>query len=250
MPNGEVVEKLLQHTSTMENITVDRQEVKRQFTSQIYPFDSDGPSPPGEMIYPGNKRLLGRRSISSKLAMYAVVGISDEVARQSPVLKALQMGVQHNPQLKQVIRIGIEEMLCCVLRVVYSFTHCYTEAFRRYVDAVALTIPAQWTIEFEEAYGEMFAAAWGRVFNSAAPQIIFLTEGQTNAHYALFRGTLAAESERQHLSAQGFFNTGTTKNAVLVIDAGGHSTVGLLTNSLRFANLCDLTEAFHRTRLL
>lgn len=247
MQDGEPVDKLLQHTSTIEDITIDRQEVKRQFTSHIYPFDSDGPNPPGELIYPGNKLLLERRSISSKLAMYAYVGMSDEVAKQSPVLKQLQVEVQQNPQLKQVIRIGIEQMICCVLRRAYSFTHGRTEVFRRDIDAVALTIPAQWTIEFEEEYGEMFTAAWERVFNCAAPQIIFLTEGQTNAHYALFRGTFAAESDRQDLSAQGFFNTGETKNAVLLIDAGGHSTVGLLTNILTFANPSNLTGAFHRT---
>lgn len=247
MPNGEVVDKLLQHTSAMENMTVDRQEVKRQFTSHIYPFDSDEPNPPGEMIYPGNKRLLGRRSISSKIAMYAAVGVSDEIARQSPVLKALEKEVQQNPQLKQIIRIGIEELFCCVLRRVYSFTHRHTAAFRRDVDAVALTVPAQWAIEFEEEYGEMFTAAWERIFNCAAPQIIFLTEGQTNAHYALWRGTFVAEGDRQHLSEQGFFNTGNTKNAVLLIDAGGHSTVGLLSNIFRVSHLWNLTEAFRRT---
>lgn len=52
MGDGQTVHKLLQHTSMEEDPTIERQQVKRQFTSHIYPFDSAGPNPPGETIYP------------------------------------------------------------------------------------------------------------------------------------------------------------------------------------------------------
>lgn len=52
MGDGETVDKLLQHTSMEEDPTIERQEVKHQFTSHIYPFDSPGPNPPGETSCP------------------------------------------------------------------------------------------------------------------------------------------------------------------------------------------------------
>lgn len=227
MGNGQLAEKLLQHISVIQDITVDRAEVKRQFTSHIYPFDNTSPNPPGEVVYPGNNRLLGRRSISSKLAMYAVVGISDEVAIQSPELQKLRVQVRQKPELKRIIRIGIEQIMYRVLRKVYESITLNPAPMPRVIDAIALTVPAQWTIEFEEEYGELLLSAWYRVFDSRAPQLIFLSEGQTNAHYAFYRDTVTAAHDRQHLSHREFFDIGQSKNAVLLIDAGGHSTVSL-----------------------
>ncbi|KAG6354006.1 hypothetical protein INS49_004977 [Diaporthe citri] len=224
MGDGQPAEKLLQHISIMKDIQIDRREVKRQFTSHIYPYGNTSPNPPGEDVYPGNNRLPGRRSISSKLGMYAVVGISDEVARQSPELQELRALVRRKPQLKQIIRIGIEQIMYRVLRKVYESFAFFREPTPRVLDAIALTIPAQWTIEFEEEYGELLISAWDRVFDCRAPQLIFLSEGQTNAHFAFYRDTITAMHDRQHLSHRGFFDIGRCKNAVLIIDAGGHCT--------------------------
>lgn len=221
------IEKLLQHTSDIEGMKLDRQEVKRQFTSHIYPFGHTSPNPPGAVVYPGNNRVPDRRSISSKLGMYAVVGISDEVARQSPELQELRTFVNQNPELKHIIRLGIEQMMFHVLHRLYRFLRYAATFAGRTLDAIALTIPAQWTIEFEEEYGERFLSAWAQVFDYAAPELIFLNEGQTNAHYAFYHDTLSASFDRQHLSEEEFFDIGKIKNAVLLIDAGGHSTVSL-----------------------
>lgn len=220
MAGAQPGERLFQHISVIDEMHLDRQEVKRQYTSHIYPFDNPSPNPPGEMVYPGNNRLLGRRSISSKLGMYAVVGISDDIARQSPELQDLRALVHQKPELKQVIRIGIEQIMYCVLFKVRN-----SSTLPRGLDAIALTVPAQWTIEFEDEYGELLVSAWERVFDSAAPQLIFLSEGQTNAHYAFYRDTFSAAYDRQHLSHRDFFDIGRSKNGVLLIDAGGHSTV-------------------------
>lgn len=202
-------------------------DAKRQFTSKIYPFDNTSPSPTGEMVYPGNNRVTDRRSISSKIAMYAVVGISDEVARQSPELRELRVQVQQNPELKQIIRIGIEQIMYRVLIIIYDDLAYGPEYRRRNLDAIALTVPAQWTIEFEEEYGERLMAAWERIFDYAAPQLIFLCEAQTNVHYAFYRDTFQAWNHRQYLSQQGLFDIGKGQNGVLLIDAGGHSVVSL-----------------------
>lgn len=223
--NGQPVDRLVQHISTIDDVFIDRHEVKRQFTSHIYPFDNPIPIPPAEMVYPGNNRVPDRRSISSKLAMYAVVGITDEVARQSPELRELRGRVQQNQTLKQIIRLGIQQMMRCVLKKVSDIVNGNTEPRSRNIDAIALTIPAQWTIEFEEEYGELLTTAWEQIFRCEAPQLIFLSEGQTNVHYAFYRDTFPASSDRQHLSEEDFFHIGRTKNGVLLIDAGGHSTV-------------------------
>lgn len=223
--NGHPVDKLVQHIPYAEDMFLARNEVKRQFTSHIYPFDNPIPNPPPEMVYPGNNRIPDRRSISSKLAMYAVVGISDEVARQSPELRELRGRVQQHPALKQTIRLGIQHMMHCVLKKVYYLLEAAPAPLSRKLDAIALTIPAQWTIEFEEEYGELLTTAWEKIFHCEAPQLIFLNEGQTNVHYAFYRDTFPASSDRQHLSQQDFFDIGKNKNSVLLIDAGGHSTV-------------------------
>lgn len=212
----------------VQEIPVDRREVERQFTSHIYPYDNTSPNPPGEVVYPGNNRLLARRSISSKLGMYAVVGISDEVARQSPELQELRAQVRQKPELKRVIRIGIEQIMYRVLRKVHESLALSRENVPGVIDAIALTIPAQWTIEFEDEYGELLTSAWHRVFDCPAPQLIFLSEGQTNAHYAFYRDSVQAMQDRQHLSHRDFFDIGRSKNGVLLIDAGGHSTVSFL----------------------
>ncbi|KAK7697196.1 hypothetical protein SLS64_013801 [Diaporthe eres] len=223
MGNGQPAEKVLQHTPIIQNIPMDRREVRRQFTSHIYPFDNTSPNTPGEVVYPGNNRLPGRRSISSKLGMYAVVGISDEVARQSPELQDLRILVRRQPEIKQMIRIGIEQIMYRVLCKAHESLTLNPAPMPRALDAVALTIPAQWTIDFEEEYGELLISAWERVFDGTAPLLIFLSEGQTNAHYAFYRGSVTSIDDRQHLSHRGFFDIGRCKNAVLLIDAGGHS---------------------------
>ncbi|KAI7782606.1 hypothetical protein LA080_013094 [Diaporthe eres] len=240
MGTGQPAEKLLQHIPIVQDVPMDRQEVKRQFTSHIYPYDNTSPDPPGEVVYPGNNRLPGRRSISSKLGMYAVVGISDEVARQSPELQALRVLVCQKPELKQIIRVGIEQIMYCVLRKVHESLRLNPAPMPRVLDAIALTIPAQWTIEFEEAYGELLLSAWERVFGGRAPQLIFLSEGQTNAHYAFFRDTVAAAHDRQHLSHRDFFDIGRYKNCVLLIDAGGHSTNTSLVTVCREKNQLEI----------
>lgn len=206
-------------------MTTDRGEMKGQFTSDIYPFGDNEPNPPGDMIYPGNTQVLGRRPISSKIAMYAVVGLPDKVADESPHLKLLVEEAEANPHIKQNIRIGIQHMLFRVLRAVSDTNHGILQAWLRELDAVALTIPAQWTVEFEEEYGRLLTAAWEQVFATEPPQIIFLSEGQTNVHYAFYRGTWDARYARQYVHAGGICEIGRTSNAVLVVDAGGHSTV-------------------------
>lgn len=228
MEDGSLVDKILQYTSLLKDMPHDRREAKRQFTSHIYPFDiTDLDNVTGKTVHPGNKRIPGRRSMSSKTAMYAVVGISDEVARQSPEFRQLKACVEAKPELINVIRLGIEELMRRVLQRVHSCLNGVPEASRCKIDAIALTVPAQWTIEFEEEYGERFLAAWAQVFDYPAPEIIFLSEGQTNVHYAFYRDTFSASFDREMLSDEGFFELGKTKNAVLVIDAGGHSTVSL-----------------------
>ncbi|POS76994.1 hypothetical protein DHEL01_v204613 [Diaporthe helianthi] len=214
------------HTPSPEERKTDRTELKRQFSSDIYPFETENPNPSGRWIYPGNNRAPGRRAISSKLAMYAVVGISDEVSRQSLQIRSLVEKVAQDPQIKQNIRIGIHQMLVDVLREVSKFFQCSRPPTPLHgdLDAIALTVPAQWTIEFEEEYGELLTAAWDQVFTVAAPQIFFLGEGQTNVHYAFYRATLTTSYDRHRLESRGFFELGRAKNAILVIDAGGHST--------------------------
>lgn len=243
-----VIDKLVQYASTIEDMTSDRQELKRQFTSQIYPFGHTSPNPPGEMVYPGNKRIMEGRSISSKLAMYGILEIPAELAEQSLELQQLCDFIQQNPHLKQIIRIGIEQMLFCVLRKVYEELTCYPDLFLHILDAIALTVPAQWPIEFEEEYGQRLMAAWQRVFDYPLPQIIFLSEGQTNAHYAF---SFAAHSDRQYLQEpqQDIFSIGSTTNAVLIIDAGGHSTVSPVRETSIPAHLSKLTGPLHRTHL-
>lgn len=157
--------------------------------------------------------------------MYAVVGLSDDVARQSPELRELCAMVEDNPDLKNIIRFGIEQIMFHVLGQISNLMTTGPALFRRGIDAVALTVPAQWTIEFEEEYGERFMTAWEQVFGFEAPELIFLSEGQTNVHYAFYRDTFDAMANRLHLNGHDLFDIGRTKNGVLLIDAGGHSTV-------------------------
>ncbi|KAG8167379.1 hypothetical protein KVR01_003068 [Diaporthe batatas] len=220
----EPIDHLIIHTPGEADRATDRTEMKRQFASDIYPFDNKQPNPPGHWIYPGNNVEPGRQAISSKLAMYAVVGLTDEFAAQSGQIRSLIEQANNEPQLKQNIRIGIQQILLAVLREASKFFGCDPDTSRGEIDAIALTIPAQWAIEFEEEYGQLLTNAWHQVFPVAAPQFIFLSEGQTNMHYAFYRGTLATRYDREGLKARHFFELGRTRNAVLVIDAGGHST--------------------------
>ncbi|KAJ0115751.1 hypothetical protein J7T55_010574 [Diaporthe amygdali] len=220
LDNGMPVESLVMHRSIIEELQLDREEVERQFSSHIYPFDHHSRNNSSEMVYQGNNRVPGRRSISSKLAMYAVVGISDEIARQSPQLQELLELVQQTPQLKRVLRLGIEQMF----RVVLQNVCLYLEGQNRRIGAIALTIPAQWTIDFEEEYGERFVTAWAQAFHYAAPEIIFLTEGQTNVHFAFYTETPNARFDRHILRNEGFLDSGRISNGLLLFDAGGHST--------------------------
>jgi hypothetical protein len=223
-----VWDKLLQYTARPEDEPVDRGETGRQFSSYIYPYDHTSSNPEAEKVYPGNNRIDDRRSVSSKLAMYTMMGMPEEIAAQSHELKEMSDSLQQIPGIQNIIRIGIQQMLFVVLRRAHLILTPNAPAPRVVLDAIALTVPAQWTIEFEEEYGQVFAEAWARVVDYPPPQIIFLHEGQTNAHFVFWRGTDNARTDREMYlpeSQQDIFTIGRTTNAVLIIDAGGHSTV-------------------------
>ncbi|KAL1882872.1 hypothetical protein Daus18300_000510 [Diaporthe australafricana] len=222
--NGHNQEVAIVPPPTMQDTLFLRHRSEKQFSSYIYPFDHSDPNTPGATVYAGNIPVPRRLSISSKFGMYAIVGTLDETIRHCSQIQELCDLVQQKPQLKQILRLGIEQAMLSVLKKVYEVLRVMPSAFSRPIGTIVLTVPAQWTMAFEEEYGERFLSAWDQVFDFEAPAIIFLNEGQTNLHFYLFRDMMRAQTERLGPVDQGSIAGVKRHSALLIFDAGRHST--------------------------
>lgn len=140
-----------------------------EFSSNCYPFD-DGPV---YLAAPDPSRL----SISAKYIFYALTNRSDQVLRQHiqdyPPAEAL-LRRSRDPAFRNRLRSGLVALLSTIREAVDYF--CQVKHFS--IQSIALTVPAQWTLEFETLYRDLVV----EIFEYEPDRIFFYTEIEGLAH--------------------------------------------------------------------
>ncbi|KAK4450360.1 hypothetical protein QBC34DRAFT_494006 [Podospora aff. communis PSN243] len=143
--------------------------------------------------------------IPAKYAFYALCPESDSLLKQHP--QADQLSAQHNSAMgRRQIERGISGLLASIKEQVDAI--CTIKKLT--VSRIGLTIPAQWTLEFEDAYRRILAPVFTQV---EASDIQFYTEAEALGQYLL----------REHWDE---LDPNNKYNGVMFMDFGGHCMNG------------------------
>ncbi|KAK0719352.1 hypothetical protein B0H67DRAFT_485946, partial [Lasiosphaeris hirsuta] len=170
------------------------------FSSTGYPFDGLEP------VYLGNNVDADRQRISLKYGMYILANASDVLLEEYPILELLAERMD-DPALRRQCWNGLVQLMTEVRKRVD--TVCQNE--RLQIKRIAMTVPAQWTLDFEDRYIELM----GNVFNFPRDDIYFVTETEALAWCAF--------TEVPYLNDLGL---GSLHNNIIFFDFGGHNMNG------------------------
>ncbi|KAM7217083.1 hypothetical protein V8F06_007482 [Rhypophila decipiens] len=143
---------------------------KGDFSSKCYPFDEGLPYL-GQTTVPDGERL----STSLKYAPYVLINCSDDILEQymtAGVLKAHQ----HDAAFQHKLRVGLLDLFKTIVDRVHAFCRNKME-----VTEVVMTVPSQWTLEFEELYATLVSP----FFNFGPSNVFFCTETEALANFLL-----------------------------------------------------------------
>lgn len=139
------------------------------FSSAIYPFEPDGPT------YLYEESDPTRRPVSAKYAFYALVVASDELLEQYPLVDELVAG-RDDRAFKQRLKRGLEELFIRIGRL--SRAICDENDYE--IDFIGLSIPSQWTMDFEALYRSIVVTAFGCKYKD---RVVFVYETEALGHY-------------------------------------------------------------------
>lgn len=161
----------------------------------------DDASSGDESVYLEEGEYETRQSISAKYLFYALAEISDTLLEQYPPVYQLN-AMKQDPEFKPKLRRALAVLLSALRR--RAMAVCRTRKLR--IAKVGLTIPVQWTLEFEEIYRGLVA----EVFEIQQEIIYFFTETEALARYLFKYKASQMDPESKH-------------NTVLFFDFGGHN---------------------------
>lgn len=167
-------------------------------------FDDDT-SPTADNVYLIEGEDPNRLSVSAKYVFYALTDTKDALLEQYPPVHHL-VARKKDPVFKAKLRNAMVTLLS-VLRD-RALAVCRSKKLQ--VAKIGLTIPVQWTLEFEEVYRELVS----EVFEINQDAIYFFTETEALARYLFKYHAAQMDPDGEH-------------NAVLFFDFGGHNMVGI-----------------------
>ncbi|KAK3311916.1 hypothetical protein B0H66DRAFT_571251 [Apodospora peruviana] len=171
------------------------------FSSSGYPFDDRGP------VYLGEDTSPDRQVVSLKYGPYVLVNTSDSLLQEYLLVGPL-MERRHDVKFRDRLRRGLEDLF----RVIEARVKEICKRERLQIVEIALTIPAQWTLVFEDLYRNIVAD----VFKCPSSNIFFCTETEALANFLL----------TDHLEDLG--EDGCHHEVILLLDFGGHSANGCM----------------------
>ncbi|KAK4211004.1 hypothetical protein QBC37DRAFT_376501 [Rhypophila decipiens] len=143
---------------------------KGDFSSKCYPFDEGLPYL-GQTTVPDGERL----STSLKYAPYVLVNCSDDILEQYMTAELLKAH-QHDAAFQHKLRVGLLDLFKTIVDRVHAFCRNKME-----VTEVVMTVPSQWTLEFEELYATLVSP----FFNFGPSNVFFCTETEALANFLL-----------------------------------------------------------------
>ncbi len=176
------------------------------FKSTGYPFEQDNSRP----VYYGQLSDHSRTPVSLKYAFYLLADCSDVLLNQYRLFDEL-LRMKDDPAFMARLRDGLRDLFSTIRTRV----HAECERKGLVVTKMGLSIPAQWTMEFEDVYMEIVTGVFDMV---PADQVYFPTETECLAHY-LF------------MDYWYDLNTGGPYDMILFMDFGGHNMVSHLSPS-------------------
>ncbi|KAH9234502.1 hypothetical protein K456DRAFT_1696579 [Colletotrichum gloeosporioides 23] len=208
-----------------------------EFSSAGYPFGPD------QRVYFGERGNKNRQEISLKYVFYVLVPEvdhgEDKFFEQYALVSPLRER-QHNPAFRQKLRRGLVDLFSAVRIMVQE--QCKARGLR--VTSIGLSVPSQWTMEFEDVYRDIVAEVFNEV-TSPNEQLSFHTETEALAHFLL------QHHLEQLLGQEILFAIQRNKIAykvLLFLDFGGHNMNGCIFNvtyaGSGMASFYSISEAF------
>lgn len=170
------------------------------FSTQGYIFD-DNSNPP---YYLGEEDVPTRQHAALKYGFYVLVNELHPMFESYTLLEKFTSR-KDNIAFCARIRRGLEELYLVLRERVTEI--CKEMNFR--LDHIALTIPAEWTLEFEDVYRDIVAS----VFQHPLEAITFVTETEALVHYLFKHCTRQLQLYRKNVEN------------LFILDFGGHSMV-------------------------
>ena len=182
------------------------------FTTHGYCLDGRHP------VYVGEVFDATRTQTQMKYYMYCLVETDDEmdtlIFDEYPLTHDI-VARKDNPNFLDRLRSGLEGLTARLKAAIDS------QACQKYdadIQTVVLTIPAQWTLEFEEVLADLWAPTFNWSRAEARSNIFFYTEGEAMANF-IFR------DQRMLFQLSKLCPAGVFPDAVIILDYGGHNLV-------------------------
>lgn len=179
------------------------------FPSAIYPFD-DVSLP----VYLPD-RDPGRQETSAKYAFYVFARASDELLEEYPLAHHLTER-KDDTTFKNQLRKGVVGLVTVVRNAALAI--CKSQRYR--IVKIALTIPVQWTLDFEDAYRGIILEVF---HDSDESDIAFFTETESLGRYLYKYYAHDLDPDDQY-------------NSLMFFDFGGHNMNGCLFGVARDLN--------------
>jgi hypothetical protein len=174
------------------------------FPSTLYVFDNFEDPSVGD-LYSVEREYPERLSISAKYVFYALADASDTLLEQYPLVHHL-IARKEDPKFKAHLRNAMVALLSALRD--RALPICRSRKWS--IANIGLTIPVQWTLEFEDVYRGLVS----EVFDVNPDIIYFFTETEALARYLFKHQAAEMDPDEKH-------------NAIMFIDFGGHNMVGL-----------------------
>lgn len=196
-----------------------------QFSSRVLVYDD------GAVKYIGNVSQAQREESSAKFIPYILLGKMERLRDQYPILQRLWNERRVVGQLLFDARLeeAFDQFMCTVLSRLKGALQTYSSGGKQIrIKTVAMTIPSQWDLNFEELYRRLFMRNFQKVFDDM-PQaasddmsVVFHTEATALAQYIFH------EASHTISLGGGMPRIGeilSKPNAQCLIDCGGHNAV-------------------------
>lgn len=183
-------------------------------------------------MYLGEAPDHGRRAISLKYALYILTRERDRVFDGEYSLVTPLRDHRDDPAFQSRLQEGLVDLLSAVHEAVAK--KCVLYSLK--IQTIALSIPTQWTLEFEDVYKQIVL----EVFPLPEDAICFYTETESLAH------VLMTENLEQ-------ISSGEDHDVFLFLDFGGHNMVSLASSSSEHApdrsqNGCIFNVVYNEVR--
>lgn len=190
-----------------------------------YLYDDNG------SIYLPQTLYVNREPESLKYWFYLLSGDPHKLMEQYPLMKKLRNA--YNVKLRGKLETGIVAVLRNLRTVIERNEAFVAHGWR--IGRLCVTVPNQWTLEFEEVYTTPLAAAFSWTLEETKRRTLFYTESDALGWFLL--------SSDDYVKVATLLRGREEQRVVLILDFGGHNSVRHIHCCLiRTVSLVDNTD--------